>query len=225
MTEDKNNKRFISWFWRMLFYILSLLLLALGIILNTKAGLGVSPIVSVAYSTSNIMEWDFANTTLGLYIIFVIIEFILRGRKSKWYDVLQIPLSMVFTRFIHLFDKYINFEFTAMWQRITVLIIAIILTGIGVAGSVNVKLVPNPGDGIVAAIAEKIHKSMGFTKNIFDLLCISTSFIIGLVTDHFLVGIGIGTILAVIGVGRVVALFNYLFKKPMERLSGIYEKK
>ncbi len=212
MTEDNNNKRFISWFWRILFYILSLLLLALGIILNTKAGLGVSPIVSVAYSTSNIMEWDFANTTLGLYIIFVIIEFILRGRKSKWYDILQIPLSMVFTRFIHLFDKYINFEFAAMWQRITVLIIAIILTGIGAAGSVNVKLVPNPGDGIVAAIAEKIHKSMGFTKNIFDLLCISTSFIIGLVTDHFLIGIGIGTILAVIGVGRVVALFNYFFR-------------
>lgn len=35
---------------RTLIYIAGLLILALDIILNTKAGLGVSPIISVAYS-------------------------------------------------------------------------------------------------------------------------------------------------------------------------------
>lgn len=33
-------------------YVAGLLLLAMGIILNTKTGLGVSPIISVAYSVS-----------------------------------------------------------------------------------------------------------------------------------------------------------------------------
>lgn len=207
--------------WQAIFYALGLLTLALGIILNTKAGLGVSPIVSVAYTTANIMDWNFANTTLGLYSLFVLAEFVLRLPKPRWYDVLQLPLSLVFTRFINIFDKYINFMFTAYWQRVVVLIVGIVLTGIGAAVSVNMKLIPNPGDGIVAAIADRIHKSMGFTKNLFDTCCITTSLIIGAVTGHFLLGIGIGTVLAVIGVGRVIAVFNHFCKKPMAGLAGL----
>ena len=41
---------------RGIFYIVGLLVLALGIILNTKAGLGVSPIISVSYSISMILN-------------------------------------------------------------------------------------------------------------------------------------------------------------------------
>ena len=59
------------------FYVLGLLLLALGIILNTKCGLGVSPIISVSYSVSTIGSFNFGNTTFMLYVIFVIVEMIL----------------------------------------------------------------------------------------------------------------------------------------------------
>lgn len=219
--KTTNKRTAVNWTWRIIFYVASLLILALGIILNTKAGLGVSPIISVSYSTSHVMNWNFGNTTLGLYCLFVIIEFILRGKNSKWYDILQIPLSIIFTRFINIFDKYINISPDVIWQKLLLLVVAIVFTGIGAAVSVNMKLVPNPGDGIVAAIAEKIHRKVGFTKNCFDLFNISITFLLGLVTHNFLLGIGIGTVLAVIGVGRVIALFNYLFKKPMAKLAGI----
>ena len=53
-----------------------------------------------------------------------------------------------------------------MAVRIIALLIAIILTGIGAALSLNMRLVPNPGDGIVQAIADCIHKSVGFTKTV-----------------------------------------------------------
>lgn len=52
--------------FRVVFYILGLLILALGLTLNTKAGLGVSAIISVAYSISLIFELNFGNVTLGL---------------------------------------------------------------------------------------------------------------------------------------------------------------
>lgn len=45
-----------EWRFRIFFYILSLLILALGITLNTKTGLGVSPIISVSYSVSEILH-------------------------------------------------------------------------------------------------------------------------------------------------------------------------
>ena len=43
-------------FYRTFFYILGLLILAMGLTLNTKAGLGVSPIISVSYSISTIFH-------------------------------------------------------------------------------------------------------------------------------------------------------------------------
>lgn len=60
--------------FRVVFYILGLLILALGLTLNTKAGLGVSAIISVAYSISLIFELNFGNVTLGLYTVFVLGE-------------------------------------------------------------------------------------------------------------------------------------------------------
>ena len=36
--------------------------------------------------------------------------------------------------------------------------LAIVLTGIGAATMLNMNLIPNPGDGIVQAIATKIQK-------------------------------------------------------------------
>ena len=44
-------------FYRAGFYILGLLILAMGLTLNTKAGLGVSPIISVSYSISTIFHF------------------------------------------------------------------------------------------------------------------------------------------------------------------------
>ena len=58
----------------------------MGLTLNTKAGLGVSPIISVSYSISQITGMNFGNTTMGLYCVFVVVELILhfiRDRRSE----------------------------------------------------------------------------------------------------------------------------------------------
>lgn len=212
-----------QWCWRLFFYVLSLLVLALGITLNTKTGLGVSPIISVSYSISEIFALNFGNVTMGLYVIFVVVELVIRGRNRRWKDLLQVPLALVFTRFLNLFSACLPIHFKSLWENLLLLIVAVILTGIGAAMSVNMQLIPNPGDGIVEAIADTIHKSMGFTKNLFDLLNITITFALGIVFGHFLLGIGLGTVIAVLGVGRAVALFNHFCKEPMARLAGLSE--
>lgn len=211
----------------------------MGLTLNTKAGLGVSPIISVSYSISEIFQLNFGNMTLILYCVFVVVELILhsvQGRKQPQknrkfvflMDILQIPLSLIFTRFLNLFaallptfpadsggfDQYFP-------QRLFILILAIVCTGIGAAMSLSMRLVPNPGDGIVQAIADGIHKNVGFTKNCFDLLNITITITLGLSLAGHLVGVGIGTVLAVIGVGRVIALFHYLTHEKIAKLTGI----
>lgn len=224
--------------YRIIFYVTGLLILALGIILNTKSGLGVSPIISVSYSISTILDMNFGNITFVLYTVFVMIELILhtvRNRKEGkilesearrslplvlGMDILQLPLSLVFTRFMNLFSAWIPAP-TGLASQFLVLAGGIICTGIGAAMSLNMRIIPNPGDGIVQAISDCIHKPVGFTKNCFDLLNICITISVGLIFAHKLIGVGIGTVVAVLGVGRVIALFNHLFMKKMTETAGV----
>lgn len=236
---------------RVLIYIAALLILAMGLTLNTKSGLGVSPIISVAYCVSIISGHNFGNTTLVLYIIFVLVEIILHLNRSNKLeksvddslehvhrtkkkfilvmDLLQIPFSIVFTRFLNIFNDALP-EFQAgdmspktLILRFLVLAAGLIFTGVGAAMSLNMRIVPNPGDGIVQAIADCINKSVGFTKNCVDIASFTITIIISLTFSGALHGVGVGTILAVIFVGRIIAVFNHFTKDKLDKVAGIVE--
>ena len=173
---------------RFLIYLAGMVILAIGITLNTKTGLGVSPIISIAYCVSSILDWNFGNTTMGLYCVF---------------------------------DYLFRFQADSFWLNLLILIGAVLLTGLGVVMSVDMRLVPNPGDGIVQTIADRSGKSLGLTKNLFDIGCIVFSVTLGLICRGKLIGIGIGTLVAMLGVGRAVALFNLLLWRPMTKAAGL----
>ncbi len=208
-------------FYRWLFYLAGLLILALGLTLNTKTGLGVTPIISVPYSIAQVFGFNFGDATLVAYCLFVTIQFLLKGKPVRWADLLQLPLSLVFTRMLNLLDGAVPAAPQGMPARLCLLAAAILCTGVGAAMSVDMKLVPNPGDGIVAAIAQRTGRELGFTKNWFDTVNVGITLVFGLVMGHPLCGIGLGTVLAMLGVGRVMALFNRLCLPAMGRLAFV----
>ena len=86
-------------------------ILALGLTLNTKANLGVSPIISVPYSISQITGLNFGDLTFVVYAMFVVVQIIihirLKNHKRIASDILQLPLSLIFTRLLNIFTVYI----------------------------------------------------------------------------------------------------------------------
>lgn len=196
-------------------------ILALGLTLNTKANLGVSPIISVPYSISQITGLNFGDLTFVVYAIFVVVQIIihirLKNHKRIASDILQLPLSLIFTRLLNIFTVYIQTS-QNLGIRFVILTFAIICTGIGAAMSLSMQIVPNPGDGIVQALAERFDKSVGITKNLFDCINLSITLCISLFIAHQIVGVGIGTVIAVVGVGRVIALFHHIFESKIEYL-------
>lgn len=233
MTEKPTGSGGARWS----FYLMGLLILAMGLTLNTKAGLGVSPIISLSYAASVIWNRNFGDMTFVLYGIFVLIQAAIHlrekgeaGRSLLMKDALQFPLSIVFTRFLNLFSAMVpdiqaeGKNAAVLFEiRLLVLALALILTGIGAALSLNMRIVPNPGDGIVQAIADCIHKSIGFTKNCVDVTCVTITVIISLVGSGKLHGIGIGTIIAMVVVGRIIAVFNHFTKEKLIKLTGVEE--
>lgn len=206
---------------RILVYVVGMFILALGLTLNTKANLGVSPIISVPYSISQITGLNFGDLTFVVYAIFVVVQIIihirLKNHKRIASDILQLPLSLIFTRLLNIFTVYIPTS-QNLGTRFIILTFAIICTGIGAAMSLSMQIVPNPGDGIVQALAERFDKSVGITKNLFDCLNLSITLCISLFIAHQIVGVGIGTVIAVVGVGRVIALFHHIFESKIEYL-------
>jgi uncharacterized membrane protein YczE len=223
-----NNKKLTT---RFIFYMLGMVVLALGISLNAKTSLGVSPIISTAYCVSVITGYNFGNMTFVLYTLLVCVEIIIhlsrKLRKQAALDCLQVLVSLVFTRFLNVFDwitpdlgsEAMKGTFAgSLAGRILILLVAIIFTGIGAALSLNMRIIPNPGDGIVQTIADAAGKDNGFVKNCVDITCVVVTCLTGLLLEHRIIGIGIGTLMAMIGVGRVIAVFNKATRKPTEAL-------
>lgn len=206
---------------RAVIYFLGLIVLALGIVLNTKTLLGVSPIISIPYNVCQIGHFNLGITVFIFYCLCVLVEAVLKGKKFRACDLLQIPMSLVTSMFINLFDQYLNLHPATLTGKFLVLVAAVLVTGIGAATMVNMKLIPNPADALAAAIGEKIHRDMGLGKNIFDLTCFCTSAVIGLVFTGHIIGIGIGTLFVVIFTGRVIAVYNSLLKDKMQTAAGL----
>ena len=55
-------------------HTIGMVVLTLGLTLNTLAYLGVSPIISVLYSISQIIGLNFINITFVVYAIFVVVQ-------------------------------------------------------------------------------------------------------------------------------------------------------
>lgn len=225
--------------YRFLIYIVGLLFLAFGLTLNTTTGLGVSAIISVSNALSEILSVQIGDTTLALYSFFILVEIVIhiyisktRGgldlKKIIVFDILQLPLSIVFTRVMNIFSSvlpmlaelegslYSTFAF-----RFIALIIAVIFTGIGAAMSLDMRLIPNPGDGLVQSCSDLFNKEVGLMKNIIDLINISIAVILGYAALGRLVSVGIGTVAAVLFVGRVISIFNRLTLKRLKKISGL----
>lgn len=204
-------------------YTAGMLVLALGITLNTKAGLGVSPIVSVAYSISQMFGLRFGDMTFVVYSLFVVAQFVIRGRDCHWIDLLQLPLSLIFSRALILLGGGITYDHTAYGfaADFMVLLAGVVFTGVGIVLTLNMRLIANPGDGIIQALADRTGWEQGLAKNVCDLSCVCVTLVLGLIFRGRIVGIGIGTVVAMLATGRVVALVNRLFKEKMCSAAGV----
>lgn len=207
--------------WRIGLYLLGMVLLALGITMTAQAGLGASAIVSVPFTLSRWLGLNFANLTLIVYCLFVGAEFFIKGKARSWLDLLQIPVSIIFTRFMAVFQLVIRYESGYLPTDIGMLLAGIVLTGVGAAMTVDMQLIPNPGDGIVSSISLRSGRPLGLCKNFFDLGCVTVSLVMGALAGNPLLGVGGGTFVSMIAVGRVMAVFQTAAKERVQRAAGL----
>ena len=207
---------------RFLFYLIGQIILATGLTLSTKVSLGVSPILSIAYCASEITGRTIGDTSLVVYILCILAEMILHSRMDvdpsqrkqvMITDLLQLPLSLIFTRFMNLLALFLPSFTGSLFVRIPLLLTAIICVGVGAAMTLDMRIIANPADGIVQVISDVSGLKLGLTKNIVDISCVALTAAVSLILTHHIIGIHIGTLLAMFGTGRVIAVFNRIAER------------
>ena len=206
--------------WRAGFYCTGAVGLALASVLGTKTGLGISPITSVPYSIKSAFGVDFAVANFLYYCFIIALQMVIRGRNRRWRDLLQLPFSMVFSALVGVFDGMIQVP-ELLWQRVVMMIGSIVLIGLSVCLMVNMRVLPNPPDGLANAMGWAMKKDLGLAKNILDFCCVVVSFLIDVLFGTIWSSIGVGTVVFTIFIGRAVHLFNRLLKERMLSLAGL----
>ena len=87
------------------------------------------------------------------------------------------------------------------------LVLAIVLTAVGISLTAGMKLIPNPGEGAAGAIGIALKKDFGYGKNVLDLGCVALSIAITLIFSGRISNIGIGTVLSMLVTGCIGKLF------------------
>ncbi len=192
---------------RICLYIVGLLILCLGVVLNTKTNLGVAAINVTPFVLSKTTSITLGNAVFIMYCVFIICECVL-NRKIDILTILQLPISLLFGKLVDLFNTLLNFEANNFFVGIIMLLIAITLVALGTTLVISQNLVPNAPDGFVNAIGAKINKSFGYVKLRFDIVCVCIAFIISLVLSGKIIGIGIGTIISMLLTGNMCSYFK-----------------
>ena len=192
---------------RVIVYVLGILILGLGVIFNTKTALGVAAINSVPYSLSQLTNLTLGNWTTVMYIVMVVIQLCIY-RKFELKVIMQIPFSYVMGIILDFYDVMITFVPSNMIESCVLMIIAILLTGLGVYLVVGMDFVPNPPDGLVNALAHVFKKPFGSVKWIFDCCMMSLTIVMTLLMTGHIIGIGIGTVISALFVGRSIQMYT-----------------
>jgi len=205
-------------------YLCGIVVLVMGLTLNAKSGLGLSPMISVAYAAASAMGLSFSICTFFLYIFFLVVQLIVMVKNSMPIGIkeaLQLPFTMAFSLLLDVFEKTVPVHFDALWQNVLLAVFAVSMVGAGMSMIMNMQLVLNPADGVVQKMSMAFGIEPGLMKNIADAVCVSISLVLDIVFNSLWTSIGLGTVISMILAGRMMHLFNRLFLKKMLRAAGL----
>ena len=197
---------------RILIYCLGLMSLAFGVAFSVNSNLGVSPVNSLPYVISRILNVQMGTCVTAVFCFYILLQILILRRKFNPVNLLQIVFSTIFGYFVD-FAKMVlgDFAIPTYFGQLTMLAISIPLIALGIVLYMDAQLVPMPMEGLSSCLAEKFGVSFPNMKTIIDCLVVGIGLILCFVFLGGLDGLREGTIITAVVTGKVIAIF----KKPL----------
>lgn len=194
---------------RLVIYCLGLLVLAFGIALSVNSNLGVSPVSSLPYVVSQILNVSLGTCTTIVYALYVLIQMVLNGKKFQPALLLQLVFSTLFGYFVDGAKAVLgDFMLPTYFGQLAMLAASIVLIGFSLVLYIDVQLAPMPAEGLVSCIADKLGKPFSTIKTLFDCTSVLVGTVLCFLFLGRLVGIREGTVITAMLVGKMTGIIR-----------------
>ena len=201
--------------------------MAVGITLMVKAKLGTSPISSMPYVFSlKLTSVSLGTLTFLWNIILILGQIFILGKKFERYQLIQVPISILFGIFVDISKSILNFINPQTYVcSLFVLIVGCVILAIGVNFTILADVVMNSGEAFVKAVTIRNGKSFGDMKVIFDVSLVMLSVLASFIFFGKIEGVREGTIIAAIISGFIIKFLNKILKPVVNNFLGYGEEK
>lgn len=212
MGKNDSRKHFAA---RCALLLAGLAVMALGVALSIKAELGTSPISSVPYVSGLISGLSVGTTTIIVNSLFVLAQILMLRSQYDWYQLLQIPVAIVFGLMIDMFSLLMgDIVLSSYIQQWLFCAAGIIFVALGVSMEVTAELITTAGEGLVLAICQVTSFKLGNVKVAVDVTLVILAAAASLLVLGELAGVREGTAAAAVLVG----LLTKQFVKPLNHV-------
>lgn len=212
MGKNDSRKHFAA---RCALLLAGLAVMALGVALSIKAELGTSPISSVPCVSGLISGLSVGTTTIIVNSLFVLAQILMLRSQYDWYQLLQIPVAIVFGLMIDMFSLLMgDIVLSSYIQQWLFCAAGIIFVALGVSMEVTAELITTAGEGLVLAICQVTSFKFGNVKVAVDVTLVILAAAASLLVLGELAGVREGTAAAAVLVG----LLTKQFVKPLNHV-------
>ena len=189
---------------RVVFYVIGLLLVAVGIVFTKRCQWGISPDSSVPYVMELITGWSLGTWIMLFQFANAIAQMIILRQIKNLTIWLQFVYAILFAFLIDFVQLLVPTAPNTIFFRILFLAIGIICTAVGLFILTQINIVSDPVISLVKVISKKTGKNLGTVKNIYDIALVIIALVMSLVFTHQIKALGIATVASALLVGRVM---------------------
>ena len=188
--------------------ILGLVILAFGIALSTKSGLGVDPGSSFVYLLGEVTPLSMGTFTVMMHCLYILIQVVLLRKEFHPSRLLQLAAAFAFSYFLDFAMKLVApIQVHGYLPRLGICILSCAIMGLGVYLEINANVIVMASEGALSTIAAKTKKDFGLIKIFNDLTSVALSLILSLAVYHEIRAIREGTVIAAVLVGLFTQLY------------------
>lgn len=202
---------------RMAMYLAGVVILALGMVVQTESGLGVASLTCFAQVIADILGTSLGSMITATYCSYIVAQALILRRQFQPRILLEVFFSAVIGIFTDFFMAVMPIHPEGLPAQVATMVFSLVLISFGVSLVVNMGVVPNAPDGLVQVISEKLRRRFGDVKVVFDTSHVVVALVLSWTVLHTIDAFGVTTVIAALFLGKFINVMNGLFAAKFQQ--------
>lgn len=202
---------------RMAMYLAGVVILALGMVVQTESGLGVASLTCFAQVIADILGTSLGSMITATYCTYIVAQALILRRQFQPRILLEVFFSAVIGIFTDFFMAVMPIHPEGLPAQVATMVFSLVLISFGVSLVVNMGVVPNAPDGLVQVISEKLRRRFGDVKVVFDTSHVVVALMLSWTMLHTIDAFGVTTVIAALFLGKFINVMNGLFAAKFQQ--------